>query len=265
MTPPTGRPLAGRSVVVTRSRAQASQLVERLVALGAVVVELPVVATAPPHDGGEALGAAADRLVAGRYAWVVCSSTTAATRLADALGDGGLGSVPAGVRWAAIGPGTAATLEARGRRADLVPGRSVGEALVEAFPVAPIGALPVLFPRAAEVRPVVADGLRAAGWVVDEVEAYRTVPEHPDGPARALAAKAELIAFTSASTVRRTLEVLGRAGIPAGVVSIGPITSAAAAEAGLGILVEADRHDLDGLVDAVCRAAAAVPLTPPTP
>jgi uroporphyrinogen-III synthase len=109
MPEPVPDELAGTSVVVTRARAQASGLVQRLAALGAVVVELPVIAIEDPVDGGAALDAAAGRLVAGAYEWVVVTSANAVTRLVDALGGR---VVPPATRWAAVGTSTARSLEA---------------------------------------------------------------------------------------------------------------------------------------------------------
>jgi uroporphyrinogen-III synthase len=248
-------PLAGRSVVVTRTRDQASALVARLQALGAEVVELPVIAVEDPVDGGRALAAAADRLVAGRYRWVACTSSNAVTRLAAALGDR---AVPAAVRWAAVGSGTARSLEQAGRPVDLVPERSVSEALAAAFPPAgppgPDGPATVLFPRAETVRGAMADGLRAKGWSVDEVVAYRTVAGEPPVGAVDAAARADAVAFTSSSTVTRAIDLLGAGGLPPRVVTIGPVTSASARSAGLSVAAEARPHTIDGLVEAVVAA-----------
>jgi uroporphyrinogen-III synthase len=261
--PPAGgratasRPLAGRSVVVTRTRAQASVLVDRLAALGATVVELPVIAVEDAADGGAALRAAADRVVGGAFAWVACTSPNGASRLLDALGGR---AVPPSVRWAAVGPGTARVLADGGHRPDLVPAVAVGDALAEAFPTAPPhpagAAASVLFPRAETVRGALAAGLRARGWAVDEVVAYRTVAGVPDPAAVRAALAADAVAFTSSSTVDRTVALLGRSAVPPAVVTIGPVTSASAAAAGLDVAAEAAEHTVDGLVAAVVGVLA---------
>jgi uroporphyrinogen-III synthase len=111
-----------------------------------------------------------------------------------------------------------------------------------------------LFPRAESVRGVLASGLRAKGWVVDEVVAYRTVAGTPEPDAVAAASRADAVAFTSSSTVERTVELLGADNIPAVVVSIGPVTSASVVAAGLAVTVEAIEHTIDGLVAAVVTA-----------
>jgi len=153
---------------------------------------------------------------------------------------------------AAVGPGTAGALAARGVIADLVPASAVAEALVEAFPA---GAGRVLLPQAAAARPVLADGLRAKGWTVEVVEAYRTVPARPTDDALAAAAKADAIAFTSSSTVTSWL-ALG-ATLPPVVACIGPVTAATAATHGVPVTVVATEHTVDGLVNALVGALGA--------
>ena len=237
-----GRVLFGRRVVVTRARAQASSLVEKLRALGAETIELPTIEIAEPADGGAALRAAAPAA----YDWVVLTSVNAVERTFAGLRDA---RAFGAAQVAAVGPGTAGALAARGVVADLVPESAVAEALVEAFPA---GAGRVLLPQAAAARPVLAEGLRAKGWTVDAVEAYRTVPARPGEEALAAAAKADAIAFTSSSTVMSWL-ALG-ATLPPVVACIGPVTAATAAEHGVPVTVVATEHSVEGLVDALVGA-----------
>jgi uroporphyrinogen-III synthase len=248
----SGPPLAGHSVVVTRTRTQSSQLVERLTGLGAEVVELPVIAVDDPPDGGAELERAAHRLASGAYQWVALTSSNAAERLLDAL-DGR--AVSPGVRWAAVGPGTARALEQGGVSPDLVPAVAVSEQMAEAFPALdPPGTGTVLFPRAESVRGALAEGLRAKGWLVDEVVAYRTVAGTPGPDAVRAAARCRAIAFTSSSTVDRTIGLLGAEAVPPVVVTIGPVTSRSVLDAGLEVSAEADPHTIDGLVEALVVA-----------
>jgi uroporphyrinogen III methyltransferase/synthase len=243
-----GRPLFGRRIVVTRARAQASTLVEKLHALGAEAVELPTIEIAGPADGGVALRAAAARL--STYDWVVFTSVNAVDRLFAHLRDArALGSA----RVAAVGPGTAGALAARGVVADLLPDTAVAEALVEAFP-ALSGVGLVLLPQAAGARPVLAEGLRAKGWRVDVAEAYATVPARPSADALAAAAKADAVAFTSSSTVTSFLALAGAGALPPVVACIGPVTAATAAEHGVAVTVVATEHTVDGLVAALLDA-----------
>jgi uroporphyrinogen-III synthase len=259
---PASGPLTGRTVVVTRARAQASSLVARLTDLGADVVELPVIAIEDPDDAGAALVAAADRALTGDYEWVVVTSANAVVRLIDVL-DGR--AMPASTRWAAVGTSTAKSLMVRGVVPDLVPEQAVSDALVEVFPVAawpasapghPTGERRVLFVRAERVRDVVVPGLTQKGWRVDEAVAYRTVAGAVDPDAVARATAADAVAFTSSSTVERTVDLLGPDGVPRVIVSIGPVTSEAVTGAGLEVTAEAEPHTLDGLVVAVVTALA---------
>ncbi len=160
------------------------------------------------------------------------------------------------MRVAAIGPGTAATLAAAGIVADLVPERSVAEGLVEAFADGPGR---VVLPQAAGARPVLAEGLEAKGWTVEVVHAYRTVPSVPPPDLLATAAKADAIAFTSASTVTSYLAAGGAAALPPVVASIGPVTTAAAEAEGLTVTVTATDHTLDGLVAVLVDVLARPP------
>ena len=245
------RPLFGRQVVVTRARAQASGLVDRLRRLGADALELATIEIGDPADGGAALRAAAADV--GDYGWVCFTSTNAVERLFACLRDArALGRA----RVAAVGPGTAEALAARGVAADLVPARSLAESLVDAFPTGPGRAL---LPQAAGARPVLADGLTAKGWRVDAVEAYRTRPAAPSSDDLAAAAKADAIAFTSSSTVEHWLAVAGPGSTPPVVACIGPVTAETATRHGLPVAVVAADHTVDGLVAALVDVFAADP------
>jgi uroporphyrinogen III methyltransferase/synthase len=249
------RPLYGRSVVVTRARAQASGLAARLAALGAEVVETPAIRIEPRPVAGE-VRAAAEAI--GEYALVCVTSPNGATLLMDALGELGKDArALAGATVAAIGPGTAAELEKRGIRADIVPERSVAEALVEALGEVPVTGRRVLVARAAEARDLLPDSLRERGAEVDVVALYDTRSQPLDDGQLESAAKADYLTFTSSSTVRFFHEAGGRVGYGTRVVSIGPVTSETARELGLGVDVEAERHDIDGLVQALVNDATA--------
>ena len=152
---------------------------------------------------------------------------------------------------AAIGPGTAGALRRFGVVADLVPERFVAEAVADAFPR---GAGRVLLPRAAIARDVLPDSLRAKGWQVDVVEAYRTAAAEPSAAALAEAGKADAITFTSSSTVTNYLQVAGLGAVPPVVVCIGPVTAETAGAAGLHVDVVAAEHTIDGLVQALVSA-----------
>jgi uroporphyrinogen-III synthase len=157
---------------------------------------------------------------------------------------------------AAIGPATAAVLEAAGVTADVVPDRYVAEALVDAFPRPSAGGR-VLLARAAVARDVLPEGLAAMGWDVDVVDAYRTRRTVIDPADRSAAGAADLITFTSPSTVEGAIELLGIDGLPPVVACIGPVTAVAARARGLDVAIEADIHTIAGLVDAIASWALA--------
>jgi uroporphyrinogen III methyltransferase / synthase len=244
------RPLHGRRVVVTRARAQASGVAGTLRALGAEVVELPSIRIVPRLDAPE-VGDAVHGIHA--YALVCLTSPNGARLLFEALAEAGRDArALANATVAAIGPGTAAALAERGIIADVVPKRSIAEALVEALARLDVSGRPVLIARAAEARDVLPDALRERGAKVDVVPLYETVAEEPDRAALKRAQGADYVTFTSSSTVRNLVDAVGEL-FPrrARVVSIGPVTSEAAREAGLTVAVEAERHDPDGLVEAL--------------
>ena len=234
------RPLLGRRIVVCRARHQASGLVDRLRRLGAELIEVPTIEIVDPEDGGARLRDAAARVRS--FDWVAFTSVNGVERFFAAVRDA---RALADVRVAAVGPGTAAALAGRGILADLTPGRSVAESLVEAFPPGPGR---VLLPQAAAARPVLGEGLTAKGWDVEAVVAYRTAPRSPAPDLLAAAAKADAVAFTSASTVANYLDAAGPEAVPPAVVCIGPVTAEAARKRGLSVAAVAGRHTLDGLV-----------------
>jgi uroporphyrinogen III methyltransferase / synthase len=282
------RPLHGRRVVVTRARAQASELAATLRGLGAEVVELPAIRI-EPRIGSEEVRAAVERI--GEYALICVTSANGAHLLFEALGAAGLDARALGGtekkqveegKWqratadvsaragdaaaaasasertmvAAIGPGTASALAEHGIKADVVPERFVAEALVEALAAVEVEGRRVLVARAAEARDVLPDALRERGAEVDLVALYETVREAPAPEAVEAAQEADYVTFTSSSTVRNLTEALGeRFPAAARVVSIGPITSEAVRSAGLEVAVEAERHDVEGLVGALLNDA----------
>ncbi len=252
------RPLFGRRVVVTRARAQASGLASSLRGLGAEVVELPAIRIEPRIDSDEVRKAVNDLY---SYALVCLTSPNGVRLLFDAMAEAGLDArALANATVAAIGPGTEAELAALGIRADVVPEQYVAEALAEALADVPVKGRPVLVARAAEARDVLPDALRERGAKVDVVALYETIAEPPDPEAVEAAQAADYLTFTSSSTVRNLVAALdGR--LPEGIriVSIGPVTSDAAREAGLTVDVEAERHDIDGLIEALLADAAASP------
>ena len=248
------RPLHGRVVAVTRARAQASGLAARLRDLGAEVVETPAIRIEARPVEGE-LRQAVERI--DEYALVCLTSPNGVRLLFDGLGAAGRDArALATATVAAIGPGTAAELARHGVRADVVPERFVAEALAEALEQVPVEGRRVLVARAAEARDVLPEALRSRGAEVDDVALYETVAEPLTDAERAALARADYVTFTSSSTVRFLAESGAQPGAGARIVSIGPVTSATAEEHGLTVHVEAERHDIEGLVDALTADAS---------
>jgi uroporphyrinogen-III synthase len=255
----TGAPLTGVRVLVPRAAAQAPALSARIRALGGEPVEAPVLTIEPGDDA--ALRAAVRDLAAGTVRLVCLTSPNGVDAVADALSAEGLDArAYAGAEVVAcVGSGTARRLWQRCRvRPDLVPDRATTRALGEAVPP---GSGVALLPRADLANPVLPELLTAKGYTPVEVVAYRTGRPEALAPAvvTALAAGAiDLIALASPSTVRNLVALLGDRPWTGRLVSIGPVTSAACEELGLDVVVEADPHDLDGLVAALVRAGQTV-------
>jgi uroporphyrinogen III methyltransferase/synthase len=267
--PPPGRPLAGRTVVVTRPREQAAALKDPLEALGAEVLVVPTIRIEPRPLDDEV--AAVLRELAS-YQLVVFTSANAVRVFAGYLARGTeRGSMPRGPIVAAVGPATATALERHGLSCRLVPDEYVAEGLADALEgidAAQSGAR-VLIPCAAGARDVLPEALRARGASVDVLHIYDTTPVDALAEPAERVEAADYITFTSGSTVRHLAGLLeaaerarGGAGRPlaerlagARLCSIGPITSQALRDLGLPVAVEARDYTAAGLVAAIAAEA----------
>jgi uroporphyrinogen III methyltransferase/synthase len=228
---------------VTRARAQSSGLAARLRGLGADAVEAPAIRI-------EALDGPAPAV--DTYDLICLTSPNGVRMLFERLAiEGRDARSLAGARVAAIGPGTAAALREHGVIADIVSERFVAEGLVEALADVPVSR--ALIARAAEARDVLPDALRERGAEVDVVALYETVAEPFDDGRRLAVARADYVTFTSSSTVNYFFAALDGAELSkrTRLASIGPVTSDALRGRGLEPDVEARRHDIDGLVQAL--------------
>lgn len=250
------RPLFGKRIVVTRTREQAGSLSRELADLGADVVELPVIRIDPPDDKA----AFAEAVIhSHEYDWLVFTSPNGVERFFDAFfatyeDARSLGNP----RIAVVGEATARKVREYRFGVDLVPETFVAEGLVKAFKDQSVENLTMLWVRGVEARDVVYHGLTALGAIVDECVAYKTVPEteDPTGAAERLRTEgADLITFTSSSTVEHfiALGIPWPEGCAAG--SIGPVTSETLRKHGIEPAFEADPHDIPGLVAAIRRWA----------
>ncbi len=251
------RPLLGRTVAVTRARAQASELARGLRTLGARVVEAPVIRVqaleGPPLDPAP-------------YDLICLTSVNGVDAFFERLAAGGRDARALASCWiAAIGPGTARALSAHGLRADVVPERFVAESLVEAIDRELLAGdkrhSPVrraLIARAREARETLPEALRERHIEVDVLALYETLAERPASKLLDAALSADYVTFTSSSTVRFFFEALppdASLAPSTRVVSIGPVTSATLRERGIEPHVEASRHDIEGLLEALVADA----------
>ncbi len=236
------RPLSGVTVAVTRAREQASGLGARLRSLGARVIEAPAIRIVPLDVSLPDLRA---------YDLICLSSPNGVELLFARMADRGLDArALAGATVAAIGPGTAGALRAHGIVADVVPERFVAEGLVEALVQRPVTR--ALVARAAEARDVLPEALRERGAEVDVLALYETVADELSDAQLEQVRGADYVTFTSSSTVRYLVGSLGaEAALTGRLISIGPVTSQALRDHGLEADVEAARHDIEGLIEAL--------------
>ena len=254
------RPLHGKRIVVTRARAQASDLADGLRTRGASVYEFPAIRI--EFSRTPELQAAVDALVAGKFDWVVLTSVNGVDALFDELGRRELDARAVKAKVAVVGDASAERLREKGIRADLVPPEFVATSIASTLKQqGQISGKRFLLPRADIARSELPAELRKEGGEVTDVVAYRTVLE-TEGQEDALAAlekhEIDAVTFTSASTARNFASILGPERLNTALasprlkcLSIGPITSKAMTEAGLPIHGEADVHDIPGLLKKV--------------
>jgi uroporphyrinogen III methyltransferase/synthase len=253
------RPLFGLQVLVTRPREKAAQTAAQLRDLGAEPVIFPTIAIRPP-ESWKPLDTALEDLPS--TDWVVFTSTNGVRFFWQRLREIGRDArALAGTRLAAIGPVTGRELAKHGLQADLIPDEYVAEALLDH--IGPVDGKRILLPRADIARPLLTDGLRAAGAEVNEVTAYRTVPAASEDveQIRRMLTKGEIdvLTFTSSSTVRNFVASLRPLpDLPQGitVACIGPITAQTAEESGLPVHVSAREHTIEGLLSALVEHVA---------
>ncbi len=259
------KPLFGRRVVVTRSRAQASDLVERLADLGAECIEVPAIRVVPPEDWGP-VDAAIGRLP--QYDWVAFTSVNGVDLFLSRLLEKGLDARAfnrAGI--AAIGPATAERLLAHGLRADLLPKTYRAESVAEAFAAHDMKGKKVLLPRARQARPVLPAELLRMGAQVDEVPVYDTLPGTGDGNQileRLESGDVDMVTFTSSSTATNFADLLPKGRFAplmktVAAAAIGPITADTLRSLGVEPALTAAEYTIPGLVDAILSHYAATP------
>jgi len=251
-------PLFGKRVLVTRSREQASILLEKLELLGAEAVEFPTIRIAPPENWSDVDGAI---LKIQEFDWIVFTSVNGVRIFFERLLELGRDIRDLkGLKIAAIGDITRQSLEEKMIKVDLSPPEFVAESLVAEFQKkGNIKGQKFLLPRADLARVELVDGLKKMGADVAEVVLYRTLPDSTFPQAEIiqeiLSRQVDWVTFTSSTTVRNFMSSLGVSGKFAEkyfkVASIGPITSQTARECGLEVDLEAKTHTIDGLLEAL--------------
>jgi uroporphyrinogen III methyltransferase/synthase len=249
-------PLFGRKIVVTRAVDQAAELSNRLRALGADAIELPVISLEPPADPAP-LDRAIERLSS--YDWLIFTSVNGVRFFMDRLDRSPQDLRSLKARICAIGPATRRAVEDLHLKVDLMPEEYVAESLVKAFAPENLAGKRVLLPRAAIARDVIPAELTKLGAQVDVVEAYRNVvPTEATARAREIFAgerTPDWITFTSSSTVKNLLAIAGREALEGvRIASIGPVTSSTLCSHGLQVDAEAKQFTVDGLVEAILAA-----------
>lgn len=255
------RPLFGQRVVVTRTREQASQLSGQLAERGAEVLEIPTIKIVPPENREPLLEAMRGL---GEYDWAVFTSPNGVTAFFDyffkAFDDL---RVLGRLRFAAVGPATAAKLKELHLAVDAMPEEYVAAKVAAAIAkVDGVENLKILCLRAQVANPELVAKLEELGAIVDDIACYRTVPETEDvngAAAKLVEEGADWITFTSASTVENfharfdLPQLLGKfPGLK--TLSIGPETSKALAALGLKPTTEARPHNIEGMVTSLERA-----------
>ncbi len=252
------RPLFPKRILVTRSRAQASKLSEKLQELGAEVLEMPVIAI-EESESVEELDKAVDEL--STYDWVVFTSVNGIDAFMGRIAEAGLDSRAfADVHIATIGSATTERLADFGLNTDLQPPKFTGKTIYEELAkMEELQGRKLLLPRADIASPELRELCTEAGAEVTDLAAYRTVPADFDGDALReliVAGQIDGVTFTSSSTVKFFVQGLGERFVQEyarqfAALSIGPVTSATLREFGIEPAIEAEQHDIPGLVAAI--------------
>ena len=242
------QPLFGKKIVVTRTREQASKLTEMLVPMGARVIEFPTIEIKRLETAGKLFDAIS---AMSTYSWIVFTSQNAVNIFFDEVFESGRDARVLGkTKIAAIGKASAEELKKYGLSADLVPPQFVAESLLEEMKKYNLNGQRILIPCSADARTVLAEGLKDSGADVNRIHIYKAVkPEKIDPEILEQVKQADIITFTSSSTVTNFFEIV----TPGGqlLASIGPVTSKALEFYGSRPRITASEYTVAGLVQAM--------------
>ncbi len=250
MQPLPTQPLSGQRVVICRAAADAAPLRQQLVRLGAEVLSVPLVEPIPPTDNGRSLDASVAEL--DRYDWLVTTSANGSRAVLNAMERVRVAATP---KLACVGAVTASVFTEAGLVVSLQASVSSAAGLVAQFPEASTPER-VLAPLARLASGQLEDGLRAKGYDVDRRDAYDTAPATVTDRQRTDISDASSILFTSSSTVDRFVDIVGLDLVPTVAVSIGPKTSSTMTRRGVAIAIEADVHNQEGVIEALCQVVS---------
>jgi uroporphyrinogen III methyltransferase/synthase len=247
------RPLFGKKILITRSRVQSSNLVISLESLGVETIEVPSIEINPLDD----YNAVDTELVSLDYSWIIFASTNAVEVVFDRMKILGQDTRSlSGITIGAIGQATAAVLNNYGIAPDFISSRSVSEEVLEELSTRAWQNQRVLLPSSDIGRNILETGLKELGAVTNRIAVYKTSrPVGIEDQARqAIRSGLDLITFTSSSTVKNLLDILGDnkqylEDIP--IACIGPITADTAIQLGLKVELVADVHTVEGLVESI--------------
>lgn len=248
------KPLFGKGILVTRTRRQASRLSSGLSELGAAVFEFPTIEIEPNRDAYPALDKRITEI--NGYDWIIFTSMNGVEVFMDRLSALGLDSRAfAGAKICAIGTATRDALKNYSLNADIVPEKYIAESILDSFR-GRVGGKRILLPRADIARDALYQGLVSEGALVDVIDIYKTkIATGSRDELKELVMKADIVTFTSSSTVENFVEILGdefediKDEVRA--ASIGPITTETIKKHGIRLVCEADVYNIEGLVDAI--------------
>ena len=265
-SPSSTLPLAGKTVLITRSAEQSSKFRNLLEQQGANILEMPALEITPPSSWADL-----DREIANlvSFDWLILTSANGVNYFCDRLTTQGKdGRTLAGIKIAVVGKKTAATLQQKNLQPDFIPPNFVADSLVANFPEELTGKK-ILFPRVETGgREILVKELTAKGAEVVEVAAYQSgCPQNIEPQAwQVLQAKQiDIITFASSKTVRNfarlveqelnnsTQNTLQSILDNVCIASIGPQTSKTCQELLGRVDIEAREYTLEGLTRAIVQ------------
>lgn len=253
------RPLWGKKIVVTRARAQASSLVDRITDLGGEAIEFPSITIQPWKNLNPLYKALKD---IAHYNWLLFTSVNAVDIFFEVLKDQNVDIRDLnGIKIGAIGAVTRDKITDKGLKVDVVPEEFVAESMIKALSGGITRGDWVLLPRAKGARSILPDALKNIGAKVNEVIIYEAISNHGVRQNVIEAVKGgevDYITFTSSSTVRNFVKIIGRESIETinrrcKIACIGPVTARTAGEHGLKTDIIAEQYTIDGLVEAILK------------